>query len=567
MLSIANMKVPPVKLAPNQKVKTWKFAAKYLWKERFTEDKAELGRWTRDELLDLGPTFVKLGQIASTRGDLYPPEFTKELESLQDNVPPFDFNLVKDVVNRDIFKDFDEIPFKSASIGQVHKATLQNGKKVVVKLKRPGILDIMKSDTNNVKKILDFIQSIGVDTGSSSEFVLNDSIEYLLGEADYRQEVENAIKFRRSLKGIDWIKVPYMYKKYCTDDMIVMEYVEADKITEIKNKRINRKKVCEALVNSYVIQTMDGGLFHGDPHPGNLAISKDGKLVFYDFGLLIELDDELKQGFADLFGCIIKRDTKGVVQILIKLGVIVPTSSDVSDIEIFFETILGYLETLDGGAIMNDELAAELAMEKPFVVPTSFVYLAKSFSLIEGICLQLDPDFDYFTYLEPMIQEQFLESLDISEIIMNTTEIPSKIGKINSTVLGLERSRAAMKRSMIKTRQEIRIVQYSVICALLAERFNGTPIAAIYSLELLFGLLFVKIDLFSVALLLLSLLLILLDNILMFLEHFLNTLALVTGDVTNLVLDLVYLGLSLFLDLLTNLFESRRIWRTMWGMQ
>jgi ubiquinone biosynthesis protein len=473
------MKVPPVKLAPNQKVKTWKFAAKYLWKERFTEDKAELGRWTRDELLDLGPTFVKLGQIASTRGDLYPPEFTKELESLQDNVPPFDFNLVKDVVNLDIFKDFEEIPFKSASIGQVHKATLQNGKKVVVKLKRPGILNIMKTDTNNVKKILDFIQSIGVDTGSSSNFVLNDSIEYLLGEADYRQEVENAIKFRRSLKGIDWIKVPYVYKKYCTDDMIVMEYVEADKITEIKNKRINRKKVCEALVNSYVIQTMDSGLFHGDPHPGNLAISKDGKLVFYDFGLLIELDDELKQGFADLFGCIIKRDTKGVVQILIKLGVIVPTSSDVSDIEVFFETILGYLETLDGGAIMNDELAAELAMEKPFVVPTSFVYLAKSFSLIEGICLQLDPDFDYFTYLEPMIQEQFLESLDISEIIMNTTEIPSKIGKINSTVLGLERSRAAMKRSMIKTRQEIRIVQYSVICALLAERFNGTPIAAI----------------------------------------------------------------------------------------
>jgi ubiquinone biosynthesis protein len=479
ILSQANMKVPPVKLAPNQKVKTWKFAAKYLWKERFTEDKAELGRWTRDELLDLGPTFVKLGQIASTRGDLYPPEFTKELESLQDNVPPFDFNLVKDVVNLDIFKDFEEIPFKSASIGQVHKATLQNGKKVVVKLKRPGILDIMKSDTNNVKKILDFIQSIGVDTGSSSNFVLNDSIEYLLGEADYRQEVENAIKFRRSLKGIDWIKVPYVYKKYCTDDMIVMEYVEADKITEIKNKRINRKKVCEALVNSYVIQTMDSGLFHGDPHPGNLAISKDGKLVFYDFGLLIELDDELKQGFADLFGCIIKRDTKGVVQILIKLGVIVPTSSDVSDIEVFFETILGYLETLDGGAIMNDELAAELAMEKPFVVPTSFVYLAKSFSLIEGICLQLDPDFDYFTYLEPMIQEQFLESLDISEIIMNTTEIPSKIGKINSTVLGLERSRAAMKRSMIKTRQEIRIVQYSVICALLAERFNGTPIAAL----------------------------------------------------------------------------------------
>lgn len=479
MLCIANMKVPPVKLATNQKVKTWKFAAKYLFKERFTDDKAELGRWTKGELLELGPTFVKLGQIASTRGDLYPPEFTKELESLQDNVPPFDFSLVKDVVNKDIFKEFDEIPFKSASIGQVHKATLKNGKKVVVKLKRPGIYDIMQTDTENVKKILDFIQSIGIDTGSSSNFVLNDSIEYLLGEANYRQEVENAIKFRKSLKGVDWIKVPYVYKKYCTDDMIVMEYVEADKITDIQIKNINKKKVCEALVNSYVIQTMDSGLFHGDPHPGNLAISKDGKLVFYDFGLLIELDDDLKQGFSDLFGCIIQRDTKGCVQILIRLGVIVPTSSDISDIEVFFETILGYLENLDGGAIMNDELAAELAMEKPFVVPTSFVYLAKSFSLIEGICLQLDPDFDYFTYLEPLIQEQFLESLDVSEIIKNTTDIPSKIGKINSTVLGLERSRAGMKRSMIKTRQEIRVVQYSVICALLAERFSGTPLAAI----------------------------------------------------------------------------------------
>ena len=480
MLCIANMKTPPVKLAANQKVKTWKFAAKYLFKERFTDDKAELGRWTKGELLELGPTFVKLGQIASTRGDLYPPEFTKELESLQDNVPPFDFSLVKDVVNKDIFKEFDEVPFKSASIGQVHKATLKNGKKVVVKLKRPGIYDIMQTDTENVKKILDFIQSIGIDTGSSSNFVLNDSIEYLLGEANYRQEVENAIKFRKSLKGVDWIKVPYVYKKYCTDDMIVMEYVEADKITDIQIKNINKKKVCEALVNSYVIQTMDSGLFHGDPHPGNLAISKDGKLVFYDFGLLIELDDDLKQGFADLFGCIIQRDTKGCVQILIRLGVIIPTSSDISDIEVFFETILGYLENLDGGAIMNDELAAELAMEKPFVVPTSFVYLAKSFSLIEGICLQLDPDFDYFTYLEPMIQEQFLEYIDIYEIIKNTTDIPSKIGKINSTVLGLERSRAAMKRSMIKTRQEIRVVQYSVICALLAERFNETPLSAIF---------------------------------------------------------------------------------------
>jgi len=482
VLSQHSVGVPPVKLAGNQRVKTWKFAAKFLWKERFVEDKAELGKWTKGELLELGPTFVKLGQIASTRGDLYPPEFTRELESLQDNVPAFDYNLVKDKLDMDIFKSFEETPFKSASIGQVHRAVLKNGKHVVVKLKRPGIYATMKSDTNTVRKILKFFQSIGIDTGNSSDFVLNDSIEYLLGEADYTQEVENAIMFRKALKDVDWIKIPRVYKKYCTDEMIVMEYVPTEKITEIQNKKVNKKKVCEALVNSYVIQTMDVGLFHADPHPGNLGVSKNGKLVFYDFGLLIKLSEELQKGFKDLFTCIINRDTKGIVNILIGLGVIVPTSSDVADIELFFENILGYLETLDGGAILNDDLATELAMEKPFVVPTSFVYLAKSFSLIEGICLQLDPDFDYFTYLEPMLQQQFLESIDIGEILMTTTTIPSTIGKINASVVGLEKSRAAMKRSISKTRQDIQVVQYSVVCALLAQQLGDTPLAMIFVL-------------------------------------------------------------------------------------
>jgi predicted unusual protein kinase regulating ubiquinone biosynthesis (AarF/ABC1/UbiB family) len=482
VLSQHSVGVPPVKLAGNQRVKTWKFAAKFLWKERFVEDKAELGKWTKGELLELGPTFVKLGQIASTRGDLYPPEFTRELESLQDNVPAFDYNLVKDKLDMDIFKSFEETPFKSASIGQVHKAVLKNGKHVVVKLKRPGIYDTMKSDTNTVRKILKFFQSIGIDTGNSSDFVLNDSIEYLLGEADYTQEVENAIMFRKALRDVDWIKIPRVYKKYCTDEMIVMEYVPTEKITEIQNKKVNKKKVCEALVNSYVIQTMDVGLFHADPHPGNLGVSKNGKLVFYDFGLLIKLSEELQKGFKDLFTCIINRDTKGIVNILIGLGVIVPTSSDVADIELFFENILGYLETLDGGAILNDDLATELAMEKPFVVPTSFVYLAKSFSLIEGICLQLDSDFDYFTYLEPMLQQQFLESIDIGEILMTTTTIPSTIGKINASVVGLEKSRAAMKRSISKTRQDIQVVQYSVVCALLAQQLGDTPLAMIFVL-------------------------------------------------------------------------------------
>jgi ubiquinone biosynthesis protein len=475
MLCVASHR--PMRVIPNQKAKTWKFAAKFLWKNTFVQNKAELGEWTRDQLLDLGPTFVKLGQIVSTRADLYPPEFTKQLESLQDNVPPVDYDVVQDIVNIDMFEYFDKEPFKSASIGQVHRAKLKNGKHVIVKVKRPDIYNIMKNDTDNVREIVRILEKLGVDTGNSSEYVLNESIEYLLGEADYTQEIDNAVRFRKNMKDIKWVKVPKVYTELCTDDTIVMEYVESEKLTEVTDPNVNKKKICEALINSYVVQTMDKGFFHGDPHPGNLGFSPKGKLVFYDFGLIINLSEELRNGFKQIFRCIIDKDTKGIVQVLVDLKVIVPTTSDLSDIELFFETVLSYLETLDGTNFVNDDIALQLAAEKPFVVPSSFIYLAKSFSLIEGICLNLDPEFNYFTYLEPMIKQQFVESIDIQDALMKTAEMPAKIRNISTAVLGLEKSKAAMKRSMSKTRQEIRMVQYSIVSALMAHQFDDTPLA------------------------------------------------------------------------------------------
>jgi predicted unusual protein kinase regulating ubiquinone biosynthesis (AarF/ABC1/UbiB family) len=477
-MALCSLNILPKRVNHNtRKYKTWRFASEFLIRKNVTKDQAELGRWTKDRLIELGPTFVKLGQIASTRADLYSPEFIQQLEALQDDVPPCEIDID---VKHDIFKEFDPVPFKSASIGQVHMAVLQNGQKVVVKVKRPGILSLMKEDTDTIRGIVHFLERVGIDTGNSSGQVLDESIEYLLGEADYKQEINNAIKFRKSMKDVDWVKVPKVYKKYSDDETIVMEYVPSVKLTEITDKKVNKKKICEALINAYVIQTMDNGLFHADPHPGNLGFSPKGQLVFYDFGLLVPLSEELRDGFTKLFGFIITRDTAGIVDTLVKLGVIVPTSSDVSDIELFFETILGYLETLDGSGIVNDDLAAQLAIEKPFVVPSSFVYLAKAFSTIEGICIKLDPDFNYFTYLEPLIQQQIIESVDVGDIFMKTTEIPGTIGKINTAVSGLQKSRGSMKRTMIKTRQEIKFVQYSVVCALLAEKFGDSPPLAMF---------------------------------------------------------------------------------------
>jgi len=454
----------------HQRVKTWRFAGKFLLKNATTKDKAALGRWTKKELLDLGPTFVKLGQIVSTRGDLYPAEFISELESLQDNVPPVDYEDIDEYIDRRIFKHFDRESFKSASIGQVHKATLMDGTDVIVKVKRPNILETMEYDTKNVKDIVEFLEKVGIDTGTGTGYVLNETIDNLLGEANYIQEVENAVNFRKNMRDIKWLKVPKVYTEYSNENVIVMEYVDSTKITEIVDPDVNKKKVCEAIINSYVIQTMEKGFFHADPHPGNLGFSNKGKLVFYDFGLVIPISEELKNGFMELLVHIINKDTKSIVDTLVRLKIIIPTT-DLQDIQAFFELILGYMESLDPNELMSDELMKTLADEKPFVIPSSFIYLAKTFSTVEGICLRLDDNFNYFTYLEPLIRDKITETFDIKDVITTTAEMPTRVKNISTAVLGLEKSRTAMKRSIDKTRREIRMAQYSILCAMMADRF------------------------------------------------------------------------------------------------
>lgn len=451
-----------------QKFKTWRFAANFLYKNYTTRDKKVLGQWVKTELLDLGPTFVKLGQIVSTRGDLYPPEFVKELESLQDDVPPVEIDTAH--IPLHLFREFCFTPFKSASIGQVHRATLLDGREVVVKIKRPGIYDTMKNDTDNVKDIVTFLERVGVDTGTGSGYVLDESIENLLKESDYHLEVENAKRFRKNFRKTTWVKVPKVLEEYCTDDIIVMEYVPSIKLD---NAPVNKKKICEALITSYVKQTMTDGFFHADPHPGNLGMSLDGKqLVFYDFGLCIEIDETLRQGFMELLVHIVSKDTKKIVETLVKLKIIIPTSSDVEDLEVFFETILNYLGSMDvrnlTDEIVSDPLMMDLAQQKPFIIPSAFIYLAKTFSLVEGQCLRLDSGFNYYAYLTPIVQNQVSSSIDVSKLLRNTAEMPLLVKNMSTAILGLEKSRAGLKRSLKKTRREVRYAQYSILCALTA---------------------------------------------------------------------------------------------------
>tara|TARA_Y100001954_G_scaffold212841_1_gene240883 strand:+ start:590 stop:2110 length:1521 start_codon:yes stop_codon:yes gene_type:complete len=482
-----------------RKIKTWKFGCEFLVRNALVKDKAALGRWTRDQLIDLGPTFVKLGQIASARSDLYPLEFVRELETLQDEVPAVAYDSIVDLIDESAFETFDPEPFKSASIGQVHRATLSGGKDVVVKIRRPGIIETMREDTANVMELVAFLDSIGIDTGTgANNYVLVESVENLLKECDYENEVVNAVQFRRNFKKVPWLKVPKVYRKLSGSDAIVMEYVASEKLGEITDPRVNKKNVARALMRAYVMQTMHYGLFHADPHPGNIGFrsANGGQLVFYDFGLCIPISNELKEGLFDAIVPLMTRDSKAVVEILTRLGMIVPTT-DAGDIEIFFDLIINYLETLDvksmGDDIMSDPIMLELARDKPFIIPAEFIYLAKAFTLAEGLLVSLDPDFNYYTYLEPIVRENMPNvKLDVGDMAASVAEVPSRVRAISKGITGLEKSRANLKRQVKRNRTEIRYSQYSILFLMVAfevRESNAVAFALFSCLSLFFQIL------------------------------------------------------------------------------
>jgi len=439
---------------------------------------SELGVWTREQLVDLGPTFIKLGQLASTRRDLYTPEFIEELQTLQDQVPPIPEDVVVDILDNElssnVFSFFDTKPFKSASLGQVHLANLSNGKSVVVKVQRPNITQIVDTDVKNIIEVLTFLDALGIETGPSAKEIFVEATAYLYRELDYINEAQNAIRFYNNFKGTSWVCVPRIYSKILTGKILVMERVDGIKITEIKERRISASK---ALVNSFLTQLMVHGFFHADPHPGNVAVNEKGQLVYYDFGLMVELQTDMRERLLEIIPLIIQKDTRKIVDILIDMKLIVPTA-DKSDIVQFLDAAIEFLERMDGkefnAKMAQDELSNSLAEQKPFQIPSDFLFLAKSFTTIDGICQQLDPNFNFIDYIEPMVDE-IPESIDFSGITRASIEMPSRIRSINESINELERSRSKLRRSIEKSREDARFMQYSILTAILAEHFVDKP--------------------------------------------------------------------------------------------
>ena len=418
-----------------------------------------VAKWAKEELITLGPTFIKLGQLASSRSDLLTKEVTEELQSLQDNVPPFKnaFDAVSSefsVPLDDVFCYFEPEPIASASLGQCHRATLMDGTEVVVKVQRPDMEKTITEDIDAVKLISRLLFLVTRDE-NFKEFVdiLGEWKPLITGELDYLEEADNMEQFSEQFEGTRWVKVPKVYKDLSTKRVLVMEYEPGVKITNIEgleNINADLKDVAFYVIKSQYIQILEKGLFHADPHPGNLALNEKGEIVYYDYGLMMRIDPSYKERLYALLDAVYKKDIDRICTLMIELNIIIPTGERTS-IKSFVKIFLNYVESVNLEKLDVEELK-QLEEDRPFRLSTMWILLIKSIYSVEGIAKTLSPEISLSDVLEPyaeqVLDESGLVTNAFADIRNITLGMPRAIQSIRATVDSLETGNISMKRRM-----------------------------------------------------------------------------------------------------------------------
>ncbi|GAY55085.1 hypothetical protein CUMW_161770 [Citrus unshiu] len=402
--------------------------AKWAYLGGFSEDKQKNRRrktasWLRESVLQLGPTFIKLGQLSSTRSDLFPREFVDELAKLQDRVPAFSPEKARHFIKNELgapieqfFKTFEDRPIAAASLGQVHRAILHNGEKVVVKVQRPGLKRLFDIDLRNLKLIAEYFQRSETFGGPTRDWIgiYDECATILYQEIDYINEGKNADRFRRDFRNIKWVRVPLVFWDYTATKVLTLEYVPGVKINELKALDLqgyNRSQIASRAIEAYLNQILKTGFFHADPHPGNLAVDLDEALIYYDFGMMGEIKSFTRERLLDLFYAVYEKDAKKVRR----------------SVQFFLDNLLSQSpdqqQTL---AAIGEDLFA-IAQDQPFRFPSTFTFVIRAFSTLEGIGNILDPDFSFVKVAAPYAQAR-----------SSTMSMPSRVQRIEEFVKQLE---------------------------------------------------------------------------------------------------------------------------------
>lgn len=367
---------------------------------------------------ELGPSFIKLAQILSSRPDLITRAYADEFKKLQDEAPPFPASEAKKIVETELrislgetFSDFEDTPLAAASIAQVHNATLRTGEEVVVKVQRPDIREIIETDI----AILEIIAQLLLRFIPESKFfnplgIVNEFSRSVRKELNFVEEARNANRFRKNFAQSPDIHIPKVYPELVSEKVIVMERlkgVRIDDINGIESFGVERHEVAKIGIEAYFKMVFEDGFFHADPHPGNIFVMPDGRIGLVDFGIVGWLTPELIENIANTFLAIVNKDFDRLVEQYIELGIV----AEEVDIETFkgeFKAdLIDFYEPLYGLTIAEINFAeyldalTHLAIKHGLKIPSDLLLMNKTMLILDNIGRQLDPTFNFMTATEP----------------------------------------------------------------------------------------------------------------------------------------------------------------------
>ena len=375
----------------------------------------------RLSLMDLGPTFIKLGQIMSMRSDILPKRYCDELMKLCSDVDPMPFAEVEEVLReafgcpwQEEFQEIQEKPLGSASIAQVHRAVLKTGEEVVIKVQRKGIYEIMARDIGLMKKAVKLLPPVSIKEAVDLNLVLEELWRVTQEEMNFLTEAANMEEFSRKNKKVVFVKTPILYREYTTASVLVMEYIDGipiDHKEELLAGGYDLNEIGSKFVDNFIKQVMDDGFFHADPHPGNVRI-QEGKIVWIDMGMMGRLTEHDRQLIGEAIEGVAMNNIGKIQDAVLALGEFKgkPDSSKL------YEDIRGLMEkygTADMGNIDVAEVMVDLMevmKENKIMMPHGLTMLARGLTHVEGVLAEICPDINMTQIAAARIKEQFFSN-------------------------------------------------------------------------------------------------------------------------------------------------------------
>lgn len=388
---------------------------------------------------ELGPCYIKLGQLVSTRPDIVPAELLEELRSLQDDVPPFDSSLAMNIVAEGLgspaeecFASIDPTPMASGSIGQVHRAQAKDGTQLVIKVQRPGIEDEIKLDMQLLHWLAESLETLLPELRVYRPTMLVSELEQtLIRELDYINEASATARFAKAFEDVPGIRIPRVYWEYTAPRVLTLEALGGTSVDGLLNGRdsagigIDRRLVAARLADCYLKQVFELGLFHADPHPGNILVEPSGVVGLIDFGQVGTITDEFMTELIVIAFAGMNNEIDVVIDALADLGALGPTVDRRllhRELQVLFNKYYGLpLKRLDLGTLVGE--FSEVVRHHDVVIPRDVLLLLKTMGVVATVTGQLDPELDLLELLRPRLKRALAERFSPASIARGATKL------------------------------------------------------------------------------------------------------------------------------------------------